>query len=329
MGLDVRNPRYETGAIVTELRLLFVPPRHRRGLLVALLALCMAFPLPALGALEEEEGPPEPEDIELVTKDGVLLKATWYASRKKTEAVPVILLHQYRGSRADYRDLALYLQVEKEHAVIVPDLRGHGDSLKWERGEASGRFDVERLRPEDFDLMASQDVEAVKRFLVRKNNDKELNIEKLCLVGAEMGALVGIRWSWGDWAWGSQRASTVKQGRDVKALTLISPELRFKNLQASQLATPPIGGQVAIQIVAGANDPKAVKNARQLNNLVKKLYVDKQEQMLYLDIGYKTRLQGTKMLGEKLGLEERIATFIELRAVKQPFSWTERKAPVP
>jgi pimeloyl-ACP methyl ester carboxylesterase len=296
-----------------------------------LLAVSIAFPLTALAAEEEEEGPPKPEDIELVTKDGVVLKATWYASRKKTEAVPVMLLHQYRGSRGDFRDLALYLQLEKEHAVIVPDLRGHGDSLQYERSDGSpGRFDVERLRPEDFDLMATEDVEAVKRFLMRKNNDRELNIEKLCLVGAEMGAMVGIRWAWGDWAWGSQRASTVKQGRDVKALTLISPEIRFKNLQASLLTTPPIAGQVAIQIVAGANDPKAVKNARQLHNLAKKLYVDKpQQQMLFLDVGYKTRLQGTKMLGEKLGLEERIANFIELRAVKQPFSWTERKGPLP
>ena len=304
------------------------PTLNRRGLLAWSLALCLAFPLTALGADEEEKGPPEPEDIELVTKDGVKLKATWYASNKKKEAVPVILLHQFHGNRGDFRDLALFLQREKGHAVIVPDLRGHGDSLVWERAGATGRFDVERLRPEEFDLMATEDVEAVKRFLMRKNNEQELNIEKLCVVGAEMGAMVGIRWAWGDWAWGSQRASTVKQGRDVKALTLISPELRFKNLQGSMLTTPPIAGQVAVQIVAGGNDPKAVKNARQLHNLTKKLYVDKPQQMLFLDIGYKTRLQGTKMLGEGLGLEERIANFIDLRAAQQPFSWTERKGPL-
>ncbi|MGD9644210.1 MAG: alpha/beta fold hydrolase [Pirellulales bacterium] len=265
----------------------------------------------------------------MVTKDGVLLKATWYASRKKKEAVPIIMLHQYRGSRADFRDLALYLQTEKEHAVIVPDLRGHGDSLSYETNGSKGRFDVERLRPTDFDRMASQDVETVKRFLMRKNNDGELNIEKLCVVGAEMGAMVGIRWAWGDWAWGSQRVSTIKQGRDVKALTLISPELRFKNFRASTLAQPPIAGQVSVQIVAGANDAGAVKNAKQVHNLISKLYLDRpQEQMVFLDTGYKTRLQGTKMLGEGLGLEERIAQFIDLRAVKQPYSWMERKGPL-
>ncbi len=45
------------------------------------------------------------------------------------EAVPVIMLHQYKGSRADFKDLAAMLQA-KGCAVLAPDLRGHGQSTR-------------------------------------------------------------------------------------------------------------------------------------------------------------------------------------------------------
>ncbi len=66
-------------------------------------------------------------NITLNTHDGVTLGATYYGSLLGKEAVPVIMLHQYKGSRADFKDLALALQA-KGCAVLVPDLRGHGQS---------------------------------------------------------------------------------------------------------------------------------------------------------------------------------------------------------
>ena len=72
------------------------------------------------------------------------------------------------------------------------------------------------------------DVEMCKAFLMEKNNNKELNIDKLCLVGAEMGAVVAVDWAARDWSWPILPGR--KQGQDVKALVLLSPEWSFKGM---------------------------------------------------------------------------------------------------
>ena len=53
-----------------------------------------------------------------------LARAIILAARARKN-VPIVLLHMWKQSRADYKDLAVYLQ-SQGYAVIVPDLRGHG-----------------------------------------------------------------------------------------------------------------------------------------------------------------------------------------------------------
>ena len=36
------------------------------------------------------------------------------------------MLHGWKGNRTEYADLASFLQTQHGHAVLVPDLRGHG-----------------------------------------------------------------------------------------------------------------------------------------------------------------------------------------------------------
>src|SRR3989304_4268313 len=76
---------------------------------------------------DEVEKPPEPKDVVLRTSDGLELHATFFPGMDGKESVPVILLHAWKEDRHDYLSLAGYLQ-SFGHAVIVPDLRGHGDS---------------------------------------------------------------------------------------------------------------------------------------------------------------------------------------------------------
>ena len=65
------------------------------------------------------------------------MKATCFPGTKGPESIPVILLHGFSGkekaSRKDFtqeQGLASFLQEKLGCFVIVPDLRGHGDSTK-------------------------------------------------------------------------------------------------------------------------------------------------------------------------------------------------------
>jgi pimeloyl-ACP methyl ester carboxylesterase len=285
-------------------------------------------------ASEEEIEIPKPEDQSLITDDGVALVATFYPSYFGKDAVPIILLHGYKGNRRDFDELALYLQ-ELGHAVIAPDLRGHGDSKRQTRRGTTVNLDASRLRKEDFLAMAGKggDIEAVKRFLMGRNNAAELNIEKLCVVGAEMGATLALAWAVTDWNWAP--LSTGKQGQDVKALVLISPEASFKGIPISvPLKFPPIQRELSMMLVAGTGDSSATRDATKIHNVLEKYHPAppaeeaKEKQDLFF-FKPATSLSGTRMLGEKsLGLNEKIASFIQLRLVSKAFPWSERKNPV-
>jgi pimeloyl-ACP methyl ester carboxylesterase len=273
----------------------------------------------SLGAAEEEKKIPPPEEVTLNTKDGVKLAATYYPSRVGKNAVPVILLHASKGSRTDFEELALKLQ-RADHAVIAADLRGHGANRSV------------GLRTEDYPAMVFEDLEAIKRFLLVKNNAAELNIEKLCLVGVELGAVVAVNWAAHDWSW--PMLATGKQGQDVKALVLISPEWAYKGLRLQEpLQQPNVRSDLSIMIVAGEGNGKSLKEAKRLFTVLERFHpipptdegADKQTLWLRTPA---TSLQGTRLLNEKsMRVDQMILKFIELRLVRQPIEWVERRNP--
>jgi pimeloyl-ACP methyl ester carboxylesterase len=282
---------------------------------------------------EKPEELPEPEDVELETKDGVALGATYYASLEGKDAVPVILLHGLKGDRQDLGDLALYLQ-SLGHAVIVPDLRGHGDSTRTTRaGGAGGRLDATRLSKVDVINMSSAggDVEAVKKFLMKENNAAKLNIEKLCVVGAGMGATVALNWAVLDWSW--PKLPGRKQGQDVKALVLVSPEWSFKGVPiTAAINSPAVRQEMSIMLIVGAGDSSSKRDTSRILKSLEKYRApppsDPKEAAEKQDLFYRepnTSLSGVKMLREKsLALNEVLGTFIQLRLVNKKFPWTDR-----
>src|SRR5574340_1075402 len=99
------------------------------------LAAMVVLGLAAFGAAAQEkdkagaEKPkvPPPENLVIQTPDGIPLAVTFYPGTKAKETIPVVLLHMAKGNRNDYAQLATDLQ-KVGHAVLVPDLRGHGES---------------------------------------------------------------------------------------------------------------------------------------------------------------------------------------------------------
>jgi pimeloyl-ACP methyl ester carboxylesterase len=265
---------------------------------------------------------------ELKTRDGVLLKADFYPSTKGKEAVPVILLHMWKGDRKELTHLALYLQ-NAGHAVLVPDLRGHGESTRVQMGNVEKTLDGSKLLPDDFSRMVRFDMETLKAYLLKKNHEGELNIEKLCVVGAEMGALVGLDWARLDWSWPT--LADRKQGQDVKALVLLSPQWVFPGLNArAAMSHPAVLNDLSVLIIAAGEDSRAASEARRMHAVWERYHpeppeakaVEKKDLFLF---ALKTKLPGTKMLDiRELEVESMIAEFIDVRLVKQSFPWKDR-----
>lgn len=293
---------------------------------LAVMVVLFAVDSAVVSAQETKSAPkiPPPEQIDLATQDGVALKATFYPGTKEKNTVPVVLLHMFKGSRKDYEKLALYLQ-SQGHAVLVPDLRGHGDSTKVQG--MTRPLEADTMPRAAFLGMAEGDMEACKKFLVEQNNAGKLNIEKLCLVGAEMGAVVAADYAQLDWSW--PVLATGKQGQDVKGLVLISPVWSFHGLQMKQaIADPNVRANISVLIVVGKEKSRDAAEANRLYSTFKRYHPDADaenvaDRSLFF-IGLETSLQGTKILEENLRLNEMIAQFIDLRLVKQSFQWKER-----
>lgn len=276
------------------------------------------------------------QDISLETKDGVALKATYYPSKLGQEAVPVVMLHDYKESRAVFSSLARELNSPPEegytsYAILTVDLRGHGDSTRMAgRNGQTREFDVDRLKTQDFRNMVLQDMEAVRKFLVKKNDEGELNLNKLCLLGSGMGANVATNYAAYDWS--VPTLAQRKQGQDVKALILTSPKWNANGLPMIRpLKHRDVREKLSVMIVYGEQDPRASKDAKMIHKMLAKFHPDpprdqrREKQDLFM-IPLPTRLQGTKLLTDpNFNMLGRLDAFLDARLSVQAFEWVQRK----
>jgi pimeloyl-ACP methyl ester carboxylesterase len=318
-----------------------------------------------------EEGELQPEvEEEITTADGVKLAVTYYPGTKGKESVPVLLLHPFKGSRSDFTKdggLAPYLQKNLGCAVIVPDLRGHGDSKtrvgtapakKLESGAATkkgdadaatpkkttkkGELEAENLKKSDFPLMVTQDLLRVKNYIRKKNNQEELNINKLCVVGVDMGASVALEYALFDacgYEYGTPYFGLKKLqlGCFVKALVLISPQWSCNGFNAGNLAKGgPAGAYVRantpVLIFVGKENATALKEAKRIEDMFKQ--VRKADAAKTLMVGQlDTSLQGMKTLDHApLRVMPKMAKFLSVRVLDNPEAkkdWVWKEAELP
>lgn len=285
---------------------------------------------------------PKPTDLTVDTDDGLELALTYYPGTKGKESIPVVLLHGWKKNRNDFKDMALTLQAAG-CAVVAPDLRGHGQSTRWKDGRRGESLNAAAMSASQFAAMVDQDMMAVKKFLWERNNAGELNLDKLCVVGAEMGASVALNFAMADAV--AQDENPVqrpdyKMGRFVKALVLISPELGFRGLPVRRAAVyPPIRDDVAMLIFVGRQDSKAYDEAKRVHGLVERhrseltdaTPAERNEKRTLFFVKCDTKLQGEKLLDPKFNLPKLTAEFIQRRLVKstpsKAWTWQERKVP--
>ncbi|MBI83543.1 MAG: hypothetical protein CMJ81_10130 [Planctomycetaceae bacterium] len=277
-----------------------------------------------VGAGDEDQDLPGPEKKTLKTKDGVALVCDYYPGNNGKETVPILMVHGWGGVRGEFTNLARTLQQDFGHAVIVPDLRGHGDSVRYTNLNGEEKLiDPKRMNRKELAGMFQFDLETVKKFLVRKNNEEKLNVDLLCIVGVQMGAIVGMNWAVLDWSWPA--LTGIKQGQDVKAFVLVSPVQAFKGIRMQPALNHSKVRRLSTMILVGEKDRKGLKQARQLNSSLKRFHLpapgESEEKagtksLFLVDFG--TSLKGTKLLdapvsNKKLGPHDWIAGFIRLR----------------
>ena len=301
-----------------------VSRRLSRFGLLALVAIVIVTPMGTAGLLGAEDSQrrlPAPEEVggQQLVSAGLQLSATFYPGTKGKENVPVILLHMFKGDGKEYAELPSFLQ-GRGCAVLVPDLRGHGQSTESPYG--GDKLEAAKMRPEHFSYMLYDDMERFRSFLVKKNDEGELNLNKLCIVGAEMGAAVAAYYARHDWTTPRREANRAAPSQDVKGLVLISPDWDFKGMPLSKpLNNPFVRTQISVYIVVGKDDSKALADARRAYNLLERFRANEQEKSVFLG-QLPTKLQGTKILGAgSLKLEEAIATFIERRLADKSYDW--------
>ena len=159
---------------------------------------------------EEESELPAAEVVSVETTDGVVLKCEWYPGTNAKLTLPVILVHDWGEDRSGMLPLAERLQAEHGYAVLVPDLRGHGQSTKHINLEDP--LDHTEFKKSQI-ASAVNDIEACRKFLMQKNNDAELNIEMLSVVASHQTCVHALNWAVQDWSWpplpdGTSRGST-------------------------------------------------------------------------------------------------------------------------
>ena len=323
-------------------------PLHQIARRAPVCGLALALVLPLLqpvAAQEKKPKIPPPEDVTLDTKDGWKIDATYYQGTSGKKAVPFIMVHGWEGRRGEYDALARALQRPElgGHTSLTIDLRGHGGSVRYRTAAGLEKeIDYEDLSKMDIGRMV-YDIEAAKSFLMAKNNAGECNIEQLCVVAADMGAIVALNWAAKVDLFGRRLLTrSAESGFNVKAMILLSPEQTFKGISAVQaLQNPLLREKLSLMILAGNQDAGAFSDAKRLYKAFDRFRPDldsPEDKAKYQDLflpagdgdGIETSVQGTKLLQTPANLRvgQYILAFINARLIQyaDDFPWGERSA---
>lgn len=203
-----------------------------------------------------------PPEILTLQSDGINIMAALFTSPNAEDPelakviVPMILVHDWGGSMNDMGPLAQYLQ-SVGHTVIVPDLRGHGRSVTMENSP-------QRIDYRDFNraqiATITKDIEQCKRKLIGFNNEGKLNISMLSVLAVGDMCPMATEWTLRDWSF--RNVGSIKQGKDVQSLILVSPPRKFQQSSMSKLVKHPLlsggaGVEIPTLVIYGQNGGSA------------------------------------------------------------------------
>ena len=182
--------------------------------------------------------------------------------------------------------------------------------------------------------MATLDMEAVRNFLVDKNDAGELNLNKLCLVGSGMGASVAANWALVDWT--APPLAVGKQGQDVKAIVLISPRWSYNGLSMQEpMKFSPLKQNVAWLLICGAQDSRVKSDFERVQKQLEKFHPLEKKSGPPVRSGMASSLVPTTLQGDKLfsqpaaAIDDQIVDFLTKNVAAKQLLWTSRRNRLP
>ena len=274
---------------------------------------------------------PAPERVLIMTKDQVELRAEWFAGTNGKESVPMILVHDWNSNRSELTGLAKNLQKREGYAVIVPDLRGHGESMTVKGSDK----ELDRKRFKKMEMASIvEDIDACRRFLQKKNDQGELNLDLLSVVACGKMGIHAVNWCVSDWSW--EPINGVKQGQNVKSLALISPSRRYKSISMSQALKAPLfssrSNALPILLFWGENDTASNKESDAIFKSLKKSRKEPEkfdwESQTLFDSPYPSADEGPELFSEfGKDIADKIIQVIEKKVLvhKDDYPWQSRE----
>lgn len=216
------------------------------------------------------------QTINFDAPDGVKIVGTFYGSSKENSPA-VLMLHQFGGSRAAYKDLARQFQ-ENGINVLAIDGRGFGESTKKADGS---RVSVSQSN-EAVAGMKSDVAAAVKFLSEQKNVDKT----RIGIIGASYGSSLAIIYA--------------ADNPAIKSVALLSPGTNYFGNLPTEPAIEKYGARPVL-IVAAEDDGESATASRRLDKLAAG---DKHQLQIYPKGGH-----GTAIFAAGVGLEKTLLEF--------------------
>lgn len=227
-----------------------------------------------------EEKAPVPERVELPADDGLVLIGSYYAPENEGEgrAPGILLLHQMRGKRQDWRELTMEL-TKRGYAVLAMDLRGHGESTKGNEGKT---WDYRTMEKSEYPGMVGDAGVALDYLKARPGVDPE----RIGIIGASIGANVALNAAANDPA--------------VESVVLLSPGVEYHLIKTEPAMREYKG---AVFLAASDEDGYAADSVRKLHELCQ----GESEMKMYSGAGH-----GANMFAPTKGdLQERILDWVD------------------
>ena len=275
-------------------------------------------------------------DQTLTTADGWPIHITYYESSEGKESPVVILVPSAEGiddvasrTRKVWDSLAKALQ-KKGYAVVAADLRKHGDSVP--PVEESERAKLTKLNQADYALMAIQDMEAIKDFLVKEHQSEKLNIRKLGIAAAGSSCMVVSAFALNDWLkkpWpdAPTLAARTPKGQDVRAIMMLSPRTPVRGINTTAISrgiADPTKG-IAVNVYYNSTDRAEEKAAETVFKFLELKNSTDDARKLFGEAGDKKySAEGFLQDKAKIAMEKNVTDFFDMYVKQREDPWKTR-----